>query len=81
MIRFMIVGNIRWGKSNHPMFFCCYFLMKNFGSACEMYLFNLLQILFVYFTNVKTELAFGAICKSYSVFQYGDYFWPTLYDI
>jgi len=24
---------------------------------------------FVYFTNVKTELTFGAICKRYSVFK------------
>ena len=34
----------RWGKSNHPMFFCCYFfVMKNFGSTCEISLFNPLE--------------------------------------
>ena len=45
------------------------FLMTNFASACEISLFNPLEFLFVYLTNVKTELTFGAFCKSCSVFQ------------
>ena len=59
----------RWSKNNHPMFFCYFFFMKNFGSACEISLFNPIEFILLSRENVKTELTFGAICKSYSVFQ------------
>ena len=37
---------IEWGKSNHPMFFCCYFfVIKNFDSACDISLSNALEFI------------------------------------
>ena len=78
MFRSFIQGGAK--VINHPMFFCYFFLlMKNVGSACEISLFNPLEFIPSSRENVKTELTFGAICKSYSVFPCGDYFCPTLY--
>ena len=49
--------------------FAVIFVMKNFGSACEMSLFNPLEFIPSSRENAITELTFDVICKSYNVFQ------------